>query len=63
MNPLLQTSNQSPLTSFNEFARTMTPEGAKSQLEEMVRTGKLSESQLQQAIELARQLAPQFGIK
>ena len=48
---------------FNSFAQSMTPEGAKAQLDEMVRSGRISESQLQQAMLLAKQIAPQFGIK
>ena len=67
MNPILQRTNnqikQSPQMNFNLFAQSMTPEGAKAQLDEMVRSGQISESQLQQAILLAKQIAPQFGIK
>jgi hypothetical protein len=41
----------------------MTPDGAKAQLDYMVKSGQITEQQLQQATQLARQLAPQFGIK
>ena len=67
MNPILQKTNnqikQSPQMNFNSFAQGMTPEGAKAQLDSMVRSGQISESQLQQAMLLAKQIAPQFGIK
>lgn len=59
MNPLRQ--NQS--TSFSAFAQSMTPDAAKAQVEKMVRSGQITESQLQQAMELAKQLAPQLNIK
>lgn len=60
MNPIRQ--QQQPM-SFNEFAQSMTPDAAKAQLEQMVRSGQISETQLQQAMALAKQLAPQLGIK
>lgn len=41
----------------------MTPEGAKSQLEEMLQTGKITQEQLEQAAQVAKMLAPQLGIK
>lgn len=67
MNPILQKTNnqlrQSPQMNFNSFAQSMTPEGAKAQLDSMVRSGQISEYQLQQAAQLAKQLAPQLGIK
>lgn len=66
MNPLLNKfSNQTrtPQLSFNSFAQSMTPETAKSQLDNMVRSGQITEAQLQQAAMLAKQMAPQFGIK
>lgn len=66
MNPILQNSNQlrqSPQSNFSSFAQSMTPEGAKAQLDYMVKSGQITEQQLQQATQLARQLAPQFGIK
>ena len=67
MNPILQKSNnklrQSPQLNFNSFAQSMTPEGAKAQLDNMIKTGQITEAQLQQAAQLARQMAPQFGIK
>lgn len=66
MNPLLNKfSNQTrtPQLNFNSFAQSMTPEAAKNQLDNMVRTGQITEAQLQQAALLAKQMAPQFGIK
>lgn len=50
MNPIRQ--QQQPM-SFNEFAQSMTPDAAKAQLEQMVRSGQISETQLQQAMALA----------
>lgn len=67
MNPILQKSNnqlrQSPQPSFSSFAQSMTPEGAKAQLDAMVKSGQITEAQLQQAAQMARQIGPQLGIK
>lgn len=66
MNPLIKNNQglQSPKElNFNSFAQSMTPDNAKAQLDMMVRNGQISESQLQQAMQLAKQLAPQLGIK
>lgn len=67
MNPILNKFNnnqvRTPQLNFNSFAQSMTPDGAKAQLENMVRSGQITEAQLQQAALLAKQMAPQFGIK
>jgi hypothetical protein len=57
----LPSNNQPQPPSFNDFMRSMTPESAKAQLDQMVKSGQLTENQLQQAIEMARQFAPRIN--
>ena len=54
-NPMVQHA-QSP--SFNEFAKSMTPQGAYSQIQAMLESGQLTQDQLQQAISMAQTFMP-----
>lgn len=56
MNSLLNkklTNQQSP--TFNDFAKSMTPDGAKAQLEYMLKTGQITKEQLENAKIIANQ--------
>lgn len=67
MNPLLN-STQSPVPGLNladvlTFVNNTNPQDAKAQVEQMLSSGKISQTQLNQAMEKATQIANMLGVK
>lgn len=52
---------QTTAPSFREFAASTTPEAAKNQIEEMLKSGRLTQEQLNQAEQMARNFLSMMG--
>ena len=51
------------LANFRDFAKTITPEGAKQKVEQLLASGQMSQEQYQQLQNQAKFLMQMFGIR
>ena len=56
MNPLLQNKQVQSNPSLSDFQRSYTPESAKERLNQMLKSGQISESDIHTAINLGKSL-------
>lgn len=60
-NPMQGMNPMQIMQQFQQFAKGMTPQGAKAQVEQMLQSGKISQAQLNQAMEMAKGIKSMFG--
>ena len=56
-------SNRPNQQSFQEFARSMTPQQAQERIQQMLQSGQVTQEQYQLAISRAQEIARQLGIR
>ncbi len=54
--PQQQNNPLAMIQQFRQFSKSMTPQGAKAQVEQLLQSGKMSQDQFQQLSQMANQL-------
>lgn len=57
MNPLLNNQNQSLMSKFTEFQKSMQGRNPEQMIKEMLNSGQISQAEYQQAVEKAKELS------